>query len=408
MARKHNLAEVLQTEVSGSMPLKTLAKVLASKGRRGDTILAHITPKEAKKLKKMGGSGTTNPETGLPEFSPEDGDFQSFQPADVPQAPSGFAQEYGPSYSDLTSYQPPTFRSEAAQDFVQPNWQTVYSEPGGSNFNVSDIIANQLGQTASATPGTFLGNYDNTKVGTGQYAGDFGQFGATIPQGQIQAQLAAAGGATTPTGEKLTDIGEPVKKAADTSGKTDEEKSALDKLLSSKNALGLGILGAGGLMGYLNQQRAAEQAKNAAAQIQAAYAQAAQSQKDLAQPLIGPGYTQLSQALQGALSPANQQAYQAAQARAAQASARSGGVGAVQTALQEEAFRQQLLSQQQQQALALLAPGNAMLQAAINAQLQGTTQGLTTRLGLEQQANQAAMGLYAALGSAVGGGLLKS
>ena len=179
-------------------------------------------------------------------------------------------------------------------------------------------------------------------------------------------------------------------------------------MLSSKNALGLGILGAGGLMGYMSQQKAAEQAKNAAAQIQAAYAQAAQSQKDLAQPLIGPGYTQLSQALQGSLSPANQQAYQAAQARAAQASARSGGVGAVQTALQEEAFRQQLLSQQQQQALALLAPGNAMLQAAINAQLQGTTQSLSTRLGLEQQANQAAMGLYAALGSAVGGGILKS
>jgi hypothetical protein len=161
-------------------------------------------------------------------------------------------------------------------------------------------------------------------------------------------------------------------------------------------------------MGYLNQQKAAGQAKNAAAQIQAAYNAAAQQQKDLAAPLIGPGYTQLSQALQGTLSPANQQAMQAAQARVAQASAKSGGVGAVQASLQEEAFRQQLLGQQQQQALSLLAPGNAMLQAAINAQLQGATQGLSTRLGLEQQANNAAMGLYSALGSAVGGGLMKS
>jgi len=67
-----------------------------------------------------------------------------------------------------------------------------------------------------------------------------------------------------------------------------------------------------------------------------------------------------------------------------------------------------LLANQQQQALALLAPGNAMLQAAINAQLQGTTQSLSTRLGLEQQANQAAMGLYSALGTAIGGGILKS
>ena len=79
--RKANLAEVIQTDVVGTMPLKTLAKVLASKGRRGDTILAHITPKEAKKLKKAGGAGTINPETGLPEF----GFFGSLYDATVGQ-----------------------------------------------------------------------------------------------------------------------------------------------------------------------------------------------------------------------------------------------------------------------------------------------------------------------------------
>lgn len=41
---------------------------LAKKGRMGDTMLAHITPKEAKLLKKRGGSGTINPKTGLPEY----------------------------------------------------------------------------------------------------------------------------------------------------------------------------------------------------------------------------------------------------------------------------------------------------------------------------------------------------
>ena len=400
MARKHNLAEVLQTEVSGSMPLKTLAKVLAGKGRRGDTMLAHITPKEAKKLKKMGGSGTTNPETGLPEFFGEE-DFSSFQSADVPQAPETFTQQQGPSYSDLgiTS--------------------------GGQSYG-PDISSAPAGVYASGyqSPDIVLSNYTGTPLEGSRYDAGFGpaynyapyvataggqEYGPAAPVASpeaIQSQIAAAGGAVSPPA--LGQEQGPPAPSKDQQQKQEEEKSTLDKLLSSKNALGLGILGAGGLMGYMNQQKAAEQAKNAAAQIQAAYAQAAQSQKDLAQPLIGPGYTQLSQALQGSLSPANQQAYQAAQARAAQASARSGGVGAVQTALQEEAFRQQLLSQQQQQALALLAPGNAMLQAAINAQLQGTTQSLSTRLGLEQQANQAAMGLYAALGSAVGGGILKS
>lgn len=38
------------------------------KGRRGDTVLAHINPLEAQMLKKAGGSGTINPNTGLPEF----------------------------------------------------------------------------------------------------------------------------------------------------------------------------------------------------------------------------------------------------------------------------------------------------------------------------------------------------
>jgi hypothetical protein len=41
---------------------------LASKGRYGDTMLAHINPQEAALLKARGGSGTINPQTGLREF----------------------------------------------------------------------------------------------------------------------------------------------------------------------------------------------------------------------------------------------------------------------------------------------------------------------------------------------------
>jgi hypothetical protein len=37
-------------------------------GRNGDTMLAHITPSEARMLRRNGGSGTINPMTGLPEF----------------------------------------------------------------------------------------------------------------------------------------------------------------------------------------------------------------------------------------------------------------------------------------------------------------------------------------------------
>ena len=44
------------------------ARMVASHGRYGDTMLAHINKDEAKLLKKRGGSGTINPKTGLPEF----------------------------------------------------------------------------------------------------------------------------------------------------------------------------------------------------------------------------------------------------------------------------------------------------------------------------------------------------
>ena len=391
-----SLASVLKTD-----SLKPLAQILRSKGRKGDTVLAHISPKEAARLKREGGSGTINPDTGLPEFFGEDDYFGGF----------GDTSAFTTSPAQTQTFQAPVSQVQVAENpgqtlqYEQPMVDAAYPLSGGPPG---------LSFGANLTPGDYfvpggapLGKFDyslfteNRTAGSPFY-GDTTTSPASSPQAIADAIAAAGRGVSGGEAPTSNDAPGVDKKEADTS-----EKSTFGDLLKGKNALGLGILGAGGLMGYLNQQKAAGQAKNAAAQIQAAYNAAAQQQKDLAAPLIGPGYTQLSQALQGSLSPANQQAMQAAQARVAQASARSGGVGAVQSAVQEEAFRQQLLSQQQQQALALLAPGNAMIQAAINAQLQGTTQGLSTRLGLEQQANNAAMGLYAALGSAVGGGLMK-
>jgi hypothetical protein len=41
---------------------------IARMGRYGDTMLAHISPEEARMLRARGGSGTINPQTGLPEF----------------------------------------------------------------------------------------------------------------------------------------------------------------------------------------------------------------------------------------------------------------------------------------------------------------------------------------------------
>ncbi len=49
-------------------PLASLADRIQGEGRHGDTLLAHINPVEAMILKSLGGSGTLNPRTGLPEY----------------------------------------------------------------------------------------------------------------------------------------------------------------------------------------------------------------------------------------------------------------------------------------------------------------------------------------------------
>lgn len=48
--------------------IRAIAQQLQAQGRGGDKILAHIMPEEAAMLKRMGGSGTVNPATGLLEF----------------------------------------------------------------------------------------------------------------------------------------------------------------------------------------------------------------------------------------------------------------------------------------------------------------------------------------------------
>lgn len=52
----------------GLASLRPIAQELQNYGRNGDTMLAHITPSEARMLQRLGGSGTINPVTGLREY----------------------------------------------------------------------------------------------------------------------------------------------------------------------------------------------------------------------------------------------------------------------------------------------------------------------------------------------------
>jgi len=60
--------EGMQPAMMADGGLADVAQYLASQGRNGDTMLAHITPEEARLLQARGGAGTINPVTGLPEF----------------------------------------------------------------------------------------------------------------------------------------------------------------------------------------------------------------------------------------------------------------------------------------------------------------------------------------------------
>jgi hypothetical protein len=68
---------------------------LASLGRYGDTMLAHINPQEAALLKARGGAGTINPQTGLPEFYGM-GQFQ-FLPKVEPEPLPVLSQVFDPN-----------------------------------------------------------------------------------------------------------------------------------------------------------------------------------------------------------------------------------------------------------------------------------------------------------------------
>lgn len=59
--------------VANSAAVQALLNHVASLGRGNDTMIAHINPQEAQMLKRFGGSGKANPNTGLIEFDGDDG-----------------------------------------------------------------------------------------------------------------------------------------------------------------------------------------------------------------------------------------------------------------------------------------------------------------------------------------------
>ena len=344
-------------EKSLKMDLPALAEMLRAKGRGKDTMLAHITPKEAALLKRRGGSGSVNPDTGLPEFEDSGSyDFSSPEPVsptyDVVSSAPGGGNTFTPTQADTgvpvqvgSSYTP---------------GGDAYAPVGPSGSYQSADILNQYGQTTPYVAGQTSMQQAGPAFPTVTSAPSPVAPGVVSPE-----QQAAAPAKTDPNAPK--DFSEQLK-AALTPG----------NLAKLGLVAGLGAFGSG-------------QARKAGAQNVAATGE----QQAIASPYQQQGQQLIGQAQRGELSPQSQQAYQAAQAQINQGVANRGGVGQQQSANQLANIYNTLLNNQYTYGLQIAQIGDNISLGAIR-----------TGLQLDQTLNQATTNFYTQLASlAAGGGI---
>jgi hypothetical protein len=143
--------------------VREAAKV-QSAGRDGDTVLAHINPREARMLRQAGGRGTRNPQTGLLEFANAgnfDAAFYLAQNPDVAAAgvdPWQHYQQHGQNEGRVATQQELAARAEgytglfgrpeSGQNYV--DWKNSQSASGGvtvdlgPNNALNDYLRSQL------------------------------------------------------------------------------------------------------------------------------------------------------------------------------------------------------------------------------------------------------------------------
>jgi hypothetical protein len=357
------LARLLRADIQETSDLKSIAKMLANKGRGGDTVLAHITPKEINLLKEAGGAGTVNPETGLLEFY--DGfDTEGFE-APAYQIPQQYS--YGSDYAEAQPAQVGT------QDFYYQPSTPVELTPPESYAPTPSPYETSIPYTQSMVAETqpYTG-----KPSAAESAATFPGVSPIAPEARqvVAAQQDAIVKPTPPsllarTGDVLSAI---------KSGGGD----VLDYLKKNPDLLRIGGAGAAAIVGRQQSQKAAEQVK-----------QATQEQKNLGAPYQQTGTELQRAAMSGELTPQGAQAYQAMRAQMAQGVESRGGVGVAQAQAQVEAFRQQLLANQYNLGLQVSQIGDNIALGAIR-----------TGMQLDQQLNQANQQFYTQLAAIAGGG----
>jgi hypothetical protein len=297
--------------------LRKIARLLQDKGRNGDTILAHINPREAALLREQGGAGTMNPETGLPEFYYDLPDLGGYE-----QVPEGLFEGASHNIPNIT-----------------------FGESTGGGIDVSvppqqqAFEANYLPESTFQDMAGFRPAFaDNAPTSLGLAQGIYGQ--DTTPF-STPTSLGLTRGAYGQDATGLLEKGGP------------PEKGFLESLTGGDKArLGLGALG--GLQTALTARKARQGAQDAARRI-----------SEIGRPYQQQGLAQQSAASRGELNPVNQQALDAMRARASQAGVARGGVGVAQQQRAEEDLRQRLLAAQQDFGLKLSGIGDQYTAKAI-------------------------------------------
>jgi len=138
------IAKLLKATIQDSSDLKQIAKQLAGKGRGGDSMLVHITPREATMLKEAGGAGTINPDTGLMEF------YSLMQDAGDPDISTGGYRTRAPAPAPSVDIDVPVSTSSRTQ---------TYGDYRGSAFPYSPTKANEFIASTNLPPGEDMSEF---------------------------------------------------------------------------------------------------------------------------------------------------------------------------------------------------------------------------------------------------------
>ena len=136
---------------------------LASMGRKGDTMLAHINPQEAQMLMEEGGSGTINPMTGLPEFF--FADWSGFDDSSIDGGDDDLSSEdYTESELDEAEFDTPAdFFDDPTPQSTLDIADVAFTDQFQDVLNVADNR-----QDIDATDIDFLGRLSNSIKGNTQ------------------------------------------------------------------------------------------------------------------------------------------------------------------------------------------------------------------------------------------------